>query len=40
MPPRLASLIGIAIITASVTARGEAVDANAIDRLIERSMAR
>ena len=38
--PRIASLIGFAILAASVTARGAALDGDAIDRLIERSMAR
>ena len=40
MTPRLASFIGLAIIAASVTARGAALDTDAIDRLVERSMAR
>lgn len=40
MTPRLACSIGIAIIAASVTARGAALDTDAIDRLVERSMAR
>ncbi len=40
MTPRLACCIGFAIIAASVTARGAALDTDAIDRLVERSMAR
>ena len=40
MTPRLASFIGFAIMAASVTARGAALDADAIDRLVDRSMAR
>ncbi len=40
MTPRFASFIGIAVMAASVTTRGAALDAEAIDRLVERSMAR
>ena len=40
MTPRSVSIVGIADIAMSVTTSGEALNVEAIDRLIERSMAR
>ena len=40
MTPRSVSVVGIAAIAMSVTTSGEALNVEAIDRLIEGSMAR